>query len=101
MLAGRSLRAVLVVAALVPALGALTVDADARALHALGFRACIEDAGLDACGSGTSNEAARMNGARAVAVSPGGRSVYVGSSTEDAAIVRFGSVPARRGCGQS
>jgi len=87
-LAGRSLRAGLLVAALLPALGPLAVDADARALHALGFRACIEDVGLDGCGTGTVNEVPRLNGARAVAVSPDGRSVYVASSTDDS-VSRF------------
>lgn len=72
----RLLRAGLLVAALVAALGPLAAGAEARALHALGFRACIEDAGLDGCGTGTANEAPRLNGARGVAVSPDGRSVY-------------------------
>ena len=84
----RSLRAGLLVAALVAALGPLAAGAEARALHALGFRACIEDAGLDGCGTGTANEAPRLNGARGVAVSPDGRSVYVASST-DGSISRF------------
>jgi DNA-binding beta-propeller fold protein YncE len=87
-LGGRSLRVGLLVAVLVPALGPLAVDADARALHALGFRACIEDAGLDGCGTGAVNEAPRLNGARGVAVSPDGRSVYVASSTDDS-VSRF------------
>jgi DNA-binding beta-propeller fold protein YncE len=87
-LAGRSRRAGLLVATVVATLGPLAADADARALHALGFRACIEDAGLDGCGTGTLNEAPRLNGARAVAVSPDGRSVYVASSTDDS-VSRF------------
>jgi DNA-binding beta-propeller fold protein YncE len=87
-LAGRSLGVGLLVAGLVSALGPLAVDADARALHSLAFRACIEDAGLDGCGTGTLNEAPRLNGARAVAVSPDGRSVYVASSTDDS-VSRF------------
>jgi DNA-binding beta-propeller fold protein YncE len=88
MSSSRSLRAGLLVAALVAALGPLAAGAEARALHALGFRACIEDAGLDGCGTGTANEAPRLNGARGVAVSPDGRSVYVASSTDDS-ISRF------------
>ena len=84
----RSLRAALLVAALASALGPLAADADARALHSLGFRACIEDAGLDGCGIGTANEIPRLNGARGVAVSPDGRSVYVASSTDDS-VSRF------------
>ena len=86
--ARRSRRAGLLVAALMAVLGPLAVDADARALHALGARACIEDAGLDGCGTGTANEAPRLNGARGVAVSPDGRSVYVASSTDDS-VTRF------------
>jgi len=82
------LRAGLALAVLVAALGPLAVDADARALHALGFRACIEDAGLDGCGTGTANEVPQLGGARAVAVSPDGRSVYVASSTDDS-VSRF------------
>lgn len=82
------MRVGLLVAVLVPALGPLAVDADARALHALAFRACIEDAGLDGCGTGAVNEAPRLNGARGVAVSPDGRSVYVASSTDDS-VSRF------------
>jgi DNA-binding beta-propeller fold protein YncE len=70
-------------ALLVAAFGALAGNADARELHALGFRACIEDAGLEGCGTGAVNEAPGLDGARAVAVSPDGRSVYVASSTDD------------------
>ncbi len=84
----RSLRAALLVAALASALGPLAADAGARALHSLAFRACIEDAGLDGCGIGTANEIPRLNGARGVAVSPDGRSVYVASSTDDS-VSRF------------
>jgi DNA-binding beta-propeller fold protein YncE len=86
------LRAGLFLAVLAPTLGPSAVDADARALHALGFRACIEDVGLDACGAGTANEAPGLNGARAVAVSPDGRSVYVVSSTDDS-VSRFDRAP--------
>jgi DNA-binding beta-propeller fold protein YncE len=88
MSSSRSLPAGLLVAALVAALGPLAAGAEARALHALGFRACIEDAGLDGCGTGTTNEAPRLDGARGVAVSPDGRSVYVASSTDDS-VSRF------------
>ena len=79
-------------ASLLVMLGPLAVDADARALHALGFDACIEDAGLDGCGTGAANEAPRLNGARAVALSPDGRSVYVASSTDDS-VSRFDRGP--------
>lgn len=74
----------LALALLVALTGPLADDADARALHALDVRACIEDAGLDGC----ETEMARLGGARAVAVSPDGRSVYVASSSDDS-VSRF------------
>jgi DNA-binding beta-propeller fold protein YncE len=47
---------------------------------------CIEDTGLTACGAG--NQAAGLQGAFAVTVSPDGKSVYVASFSDDA-VVRF------------
>ncbi len=47
---------------------------------------CIEDTGLSACGAG--NQTAGLQGAISVTVSSDGKSVYVGSFTDDA-VVRF------------
>lgn len=50
----------------------------------LAARGCVEDTGQDEC----ETETPGLDGARSVAVSPDGRSVYAASS-DDAAIVRF------------
>ena len=54
---------------------------------------CFEDVGLSGCGAGTAADVPGLNGARGIAISADGISVYVGSSTVDAAIVRFTRAP--------
>jgi DNA-binding beta-propeller fold protein YncE len=54
---------------------------------------CFEDAGLSGCGAGAAADVPGLNGARGIAISPDGTSVYVGSSTVDAALVRFTRAP--------
>ena len=58
---------------------------------ALSPAGCIQDTGRTDCGP---TQQQGLNGARGVAVSPEGRSVYVGSSADDA-IVRFDREPQR------
>jgi sugar lactone lactonase YvrE len=61
-------------------------DRDVATGGVLTPRGCISDTSTSVCGSG--NQAQGLNGARGVAVSPDGKSVYVASSADDA-IVRF------------